>query len=87
MLFPRWILSLGWVFALGVSAAPPPAKPLPAEWRHVQPVTVASSGLVRFAVPLATLEAARPGWEDLRVLDAQGQPITRRFAAFDHFAP
>ena len=71
----RWLLSLGLCLLLALAAGRVSAAPLPVEWRHVQPVTLSSTGLVRFAVPLATLEVARAGREDLRILDAQGREL------------
>ena len=51
------------------------AADLPAAWRNSQPVTLAQPGLVRFSLPLATLDAARPGLEDLRIHDAEGREV------------
>lgn len=48
---------------------------LPAAWKNSQPVTLAQPGLVRFSVPLDTLDAARPGLEDLRIHDATGREV------------
>ncbi len=48
---------------------------LPAAWKNSQPVTLAQPGIVRFSVPLDTLDAARAGLEDLRIHDAQGREV------------
>ncbi len=48
---------------------------LPTAWKFSQPLTLAQPGLVRFSVPLETLDAARPGLEDLRLHDASGLEI------------
>ena len=46
-----------------------------AAWKNSQPVTLAQPGLVRFSVPLDTLDAARYGLEDLRIHDATGREV------------
>lgn len=48
---------------------------LPAAWKYSQPITLSQTGLVRFSVPLDTLDAARPGLEDLRIHDAAGREV------------
>ncbi len=48
---------------------------LPAAWKNSQPVTVTQPGLVRFSVPLDTLDAARAGLEDLRIYEATGREV------------
>jgi hypothetical protein len=48
---------------------------LPAAWQYSQPVTLPQTDLVRFSVPLDTLDAARPGLEDLRIHDAAGREV------------
>ncbi len=48
---------------------------LPAAWKNSQPVTLPQPGLLRFSVPLDTLDAARPGLEDLRIHDASGREV------------
>jgi len=47
----------------------------PEEWRHTQMLDVESTGLVRVELPPATLDAARPSLEDLRLLDAAGNEV------------
>lgn len=48
---------------------------LPAEWQHDQPFEVPETGLVRFSLPLATLDASRPALEDLRLYDDAGNEV------------
>ena len=48
---------------------------LPAAWKFSQPLALTQPGLVRFSVPLETLDAARPGLEDLRLHDATGTEV------------
>jgi hypothetical protein len=47
----------------------------PQAWKNVQEVRVEQAGLVRINLPLATIDAARPGLEDLRLVDASGHEI------------
>jgi hypothetical protein len=42
----------------------------PNEWRNTQALEVPAKGLVRVNVPAATLDAAQPGLEDLRIVDS-----------------
>ncbi len=51
------------------------AAPLPAEWPHEQRFDVPVAGLVRLSLPTATLDAARPGLEDLRLYDDAGVEV------------
>ncbi|MEA3212023.1 MAG: hypothetical protein QOE70_5080 [Chthoniobacter sp.] len=62
------------LLALLAFAAPVGAL-APGEWRHQQTVEVPAAGLVRMDLPPATLSAARPGLEDLRILDAGGNEV------------
>ena len=48
---------------------------VPAEWRNVQTCDVPRPGLVRVNLPADTLNAARPGLEDLRVIAPDGHEI------------
>lgn len=41
----------------------------PTEWKNLQPLDVTQPGLVTVSLPPATLNAARAGLEDLRILD------------------
>lgn len=50
-----------------------------AEWKNVQPFEVREPGLVKISLPATTLDAARPGLEDLRLVDAQGREIPFAF--------
>jgi hypothetical protein len=43
------------------------------EWKNRQSLPIDRSGVVKIALPPATLDAARPRLEDLRVLDASGR--------------
>ncbi|MFM8471369.1 MAG: hypothetical protein ACKODH_15650, partial [Limisphaerales bacterium] len=52
------------------------AADLPAAWKNSQPLTLTQPGLVRFSVPLDTLDASRPGLEDLRIHDATGREVS-----------
>jgi hypothetical protein len=45
---------------------------LPAEWQYEQKFELAAPGLVKISLPNATLDAARPALEDLRVCDDAG---------------
>ena len=47
----------------------------PNEWRNTQALEVPANGLVRVNVPAATLNAAQPGLEDLRIVDSTGNQI------------
>ena len=62
------LLALAWT--LSVQGAG-----LPGEWRHEQHFTVSAPGLVRFNLPVETLDAARSGLEDLRLYDEEGNEL------------
>ena len=47
----------------------------PNEWRNTQALEVPANGLVRVNVPAATLDAAQPGLEDLRIVDSTGNQV------------
>ena len=47
----------------------------PNEWRQTQELNVPAPGLVRVNLPAATLDAAQPRLEDLRVVDATGHQV------------
>src|SRR6516164_1874768 len=47
----------------------------PHEWRNTQTFEVPAKGLVRVNIPAATLDAARPGLEDLRIIDSGGNQV------------
>ena len=57
-------------FALSVFFAS--AATLPPDWQHEQSFDVAATGLVKLSLPVETLDAARPGLDDLRVYDDAG---------------
>src|SRR5689334_24281970 len=47
----------------------------PNEWSNTQTLEVPAKGLVRVNVPTATLDAAQPGLEDLRIIDSTGNQV------------
>jgi Protein of unknown function (DUF3999) len=47
----------------------------PNEWRNTQALEIPAKGLVRVNVPAATLDAAQPGLEDLRIVDSTGNQV------------
>ena len=47
----------------------------PNEWRQMQTLNVSAPGLVRVNLPAATLDAAQPDLEDLRIVDAPGNQV------------
>ena len=47
----------------------------PNEWRQTQVLDVSSPGLTRVSLPAATLDAAQPGLEDLRLVDQTGNQV------------
>src|SRR5262245_47516611 len=47
----------------------------PNEWRNSQALEVSAKGLVRVNVPAATLDAAQPGLEDLRIVDSTANQV------------
>ena len=49
---------------------------LPADWKTVQQLNVAQAGLVKLGLPVATVDAARPGLEDLRIYDSTGREVS-----------
>ncbi|NBR86986.1 MAG: DUF3999 family protein [Proteobacteria bacterium] len=73
----RWKpgLAAAAILAQLLATGPVRSAELPAAWKNFQPVTLAQPGLVRFSVPLETLDAARSGLGDLRIHDAQGREI------------
>ncbi len=52
----------------------PAAEPL-SHWKHVQSLTVPQPGLVKISLPADTLGAARPGFEDVRVVDDRDREV------------
>jgi hypothetical protein len=65
---PVWFLCLTCALSAGAAA-------LPSAWQHEQAFTVPASGLVKLNLPVATLDAARPGLEDLRLYDEGGNEV------------
>jgi hypothetical protein len=51
------------------------ASNLPPNWQHEQQFTVSTAGLMKISLPAETLNAARPGLEDLRLFDDVGNEI------------
>jgi Protein of unknown function (DUF3999) len=60
------------LLAITVSAG---ASNLPPDWQHEQQFTVSKPGLMKISLPAETLNAARPGLEDLRLYDDAGNEI------------
>ena len=48
---------------------------LPTEWQHAQEFNIAAPGLVKISLPVETIDAARPGLEDLRLCDDAGNEL------------
>jgi hypothetical protein len=48
---------------------------LPSAWQHEQLFEISATGLVKISLPPATLDAARPALEDLRLYDNVGNEI------------
>jgi hypothetical protein len=61
-----------YLLAIAVSAG---ASNLPSEWQHEQQFTVSKPGLMKISLPAETLNATRPGLEDLRLYDDVGNEI------------
>src|SRR5205823_3933645 len=51
------------------------AAALPADWQYQQQFDLAAPGLVKFSLPVETLDKSRPGLEDLRLYDAAGNEL------------
>src|SRR5947208_16640986 len=47
----------------------------PNEWRNTQELDIPAAGLVHVNLPAATLDAAQPGLEDLRIVDSKGNQV------------
>ena len=68
--------------ALGLCAACAPARALdPAAWPSRPPLPVERAGLHKLALPPSTLGLARPGLEDLRLLDPAGREVPFAFTS------
>jgi hypothetical protein len=57
-----------WFLVLALVALPP-------EWKQTQTFDVAQPGLIKLSLPADTLNAARPGLEDLRIFDPTGREV------------
>lgn len=62
-----------WLF-LGLTWSPLPAQEVPdwSAWSHTQSLALPQSGILRFAIPAATVYQARQDLADLRLLDPSG---------------
>jgi Protein of unknown function (DUF3999) len=68
-----WATSLcTFVVAFSFSAQ---AASLPADWQHEQHFAAPVPGLLKLSLPAATLDAARPALEDLRLYDDAGREV------------
>src|ERR1035437_7299491 len=56
-------------------ASPARAAPLTSDWQHEQYFEAPAPGLVKLSLPPATLDAARPALEDLRLYDTAGVEV------------
>jgi hypothetical protein len=65
-------LLCAWLLTIAVSAG---ASNLPSDYEHEQQFTVSKPGLMKISLPAETLNAARPGLEDLRLYDDVGNEI------------
>jgi hypothetical protein len=71
--FGQWMnwlcaFALAWSFSANAAG-------LPVDWQHEQPFNVSAPGLVKLNLPVGTLDAARPGLEDLRLCDDAGNEV------------
>ncbi len=48
---------------------------LPSDWKNAQQFDVARAGLIKLSLPAETIDAARPGLEDLRIFDSAGREV------------
>ncbi len=48
---------------------------LPADWKNAQQFDVTRTGLIKLNLPVETIDAARPGLEDLRIFDSAGREV------------
>ena len=71
----RIVLGIAFCAFVLACALPGQAAPLPSDWQHEQRLEVAAPGLVKLSLPTATLDAARPALEDLRLFDDAGQEV------------
>jgi len=65
-----------WLFVLTVVCGfATHAATLPADWHYDQSFTVSAAGLTKLSLPMEALDAARPGLEDLRLYDDNGNEV------------
>lgn len=57
-----------------VSAAPAGGASL-SDWQHRQEIRIPAAGLFKLDLPPETLDAARPGFDDLRIVDPSGTEV------------
>lgn len=67
-----------WCTLLLAAVGTLPAADLPSDWKNVQTVEISRAGLLKFSVPGSTLDAARPGLEDLRLFTEEGKELPYR---------
>ena len=60
---------------LAACASSAQAASLPSDWQHEQYFEASAPGLVKLSLPPATLDAARPALEDLRLYDTAGVEV------------
>jgi hypothetical protein len=65
-------LFCGCALLIGISAT---AANLPSDWQHEQLFKISTAGLVKISLPVETLDAARPAFEDLRLYDDAGNEV------------
>ena len=64
---------MGWSLSLALALTTPAADF--SAWQHRQELRVPTPGLIKLNLPVDTLDAARPGLEDMRVLDPEGNEM------------
>lgn len=64
------------LFILSIRSAASFAVDLPPDWKNVQEVTVPKAGIVKFNLPVDTLDGAQAALEDLRILDPGGRELS-----------
>jgi hypothetical protein len=60
------------VYFLGAATA---FGQLPSDWKNTQQFDVPRPGLIKLSLPVETINAARPGLEDLRIFDSAGKEV------------
>jgi hypothetical protein len=69
------ILKTGLLWCLVVLVPSLSYGAFPGAWKNVQRVHIEQAGLVKFSVPIETIDAARPNLADLRLYDGTGNEI------------